>query len=66
MAGTVHLYAGVCALDGSEWLTARGDVHATVEKAAALGQRLAEELVAKGAARLIASERESRLPVEEP
>lgn len=66
MAGTLHLYAGVCALDGSEWLTARGEVDATVEKAAALGQRLAEELVAKGAARLIASERESRLPVEEP
>jgi len=66
LGGRVHLYAGVCALDGSEWLSARGEADGTVEKAAALGQRLADELAAKGAARLIASERESRRPVEEP
>jgi hydroxymethylbilane synthase len=64
--GTLHLYAGVCALDGSEWLSARGAVDASVEKAAALGKQIAEELLAKGAARLIASERESRRPPEEP
>lgn len=66
MGGTLHLYAGVCALDGSEWLTARGDVDATVEQAKVLGQRTADELLAKGAARLIANERESRRSVEEP
>lgn len=66
MGGTLHLYAGVCALDGSEWLTARGEVDATVEHATILGQRIADELLAKGAARLIASERESRRLVEEP
>jgi hydroxymethylbilane synthase len=66
MGGTLHLYAGVCALDGSEWLTARGESDATVEHAITLGQHLAEELLAKGAARLIASERDSRRTVEEP
>ncbi len=64
MGGMLHLYAGVCALDGSEWLSARGEVEASVAQAAALGVRVAEELLAKGAARLIASERESRRPVE--
>jgi hydroxymethylbilane synthase len=66
IGGTVHLYAGVCALDGSEWLSARGATEASVEQAAALGRRIAEELLSKGAARLIASERESRRNVEEP
>ena len=66
MGGTLHLYAGVCALDGSEWLTARGETDATAEEAVVLGQRLADELLEKGAARLIAHERDSRLPVEEP
>jgi hydroxymethylbilane synthase len=64
--GTLHLYAGVCALDGSEWLTAQGEANATVEQAKTLGQRTADELLAKGAARLIADERESRRSVEEP
>ncbi len=64
IGGALHLHAGVCALDGSEWLSTSGDVEATVEAAAALGKRLAEELLAKGAARLIASERDSRRPVE--
>jgi hydroxymethylbilane synthase len=69
IGGTVHLYAGVCALDGSEMLTARGEVPATLENAKALGERLADELVAKGAGRLIEHERQSRdaqRPVEEP
>lgn len=66
MGGTVHLYAGVCALDGSEWLTARAESDATVDGAVALGQQIAEELLEKGAARLIASERGSRRSVEEP
>jgi hydroxymethylbilane synthase len=66
MGGALHLYAAVCALDGSEWLSARGEVDARVEQAAALGKRIAEELLAKGAARLIASERDSRRAAEEP
>ena len=55
--GTLHLYAAVCALDGLEWLTARGEAPADPQEAAKLGQRLAEELLAKGAGRLIAHER---------
>ncbi len=66
MGGALHLYAAVCALDGSEWLSARGEVDATRDQAAALGKRIAEELLAKGAARLIASERDLRRAVEEP
>jgi hydroxymethylbilane synthase len=66
MGGALHLYAAVCALDGSEWLSARGDSDARVEAAVALGKRIAEELLAKGAARLIASERGQRREVEEP
>lgn len=61
---TLQLYAGVAALDGSEWLTARGEANGTLEEAVALGQRVAEELKAKGAARLIAEERDSRRPAE--
>jgi hydroxymethylbilane synthase len=56
-ANTLHLYAAVCALDGSEWLTARGQAPADVQEAVKLGQRLADELLAKGAGRLIAQER---------
>ncbi len=66
IGGTLHLYAGVCALDGSEWLTARGEADATLEDATTLGQRIADELIAKGAARLIANERDSRRPPQEP
>jgi hydroxymethylbilane synthase len=54
---TLHLYAAVCALDGSEWLTARGNAPADVHEAVKLGQRLADELLARGAGRLIAQER---------
>lgn len=63
--GALHLYVGVCALDGSEWLTARGEVEAVVEQAKTLGQRVAEELLAKGAAGLIANERESHRSSQE-
>jgi hydroxymethylbilane synthase len=65
IGGTLHLYAGVCSLDGTELLTARGEIASAPERAVALGQRLANELLAKGAGRLIAHERGSRLPVEE-
>ena len=61
----LKLYAGVAALDGSEWLTARGEAKATVEEAVTLGQHVAEDLRRKGATRLIAEERDSRRPAEE-
>ena len=66
IGGTLHLYAGVCALDGSELLTASGESESTPAEAVALGQRIGDELLAKGAARLIAHERDSRRLVEEP
>jgi hydroxymethylbilane synthase len=66
IGGTLHLYAGVCALDGSELLTASGESESTPAKAVALGQRIGDELLAKGAAQLIAHERDSRRLVEEP
>jgi hydroxymethylbilane synthase len=66
IGSTLHLQATVCALDGSESLTARGEIESTAEHAVTLGQRLADELLAKGAARLIAQERASHLDAEEP
>ena len=62
----IHLHAAVCALDGSQRLDAGGDDEATDAGAAALGARLATELIAKGAARLIAAEREVQGRAEAP
>lgn len=53
----IRLRAAVCALDGSRQLTADGGSAATAAAAEDLGQRLAAELIGKGAARLIAAER---------
>lgn len=53
----IRLRAAVCALDGSQQLTGDGESEATAAAAEALGQRLAAELIGKGAARLIAAER---------
>jgi hydroxymethylbilane synthase len=64
--GRLHLYSAVCALNGSEWLTARGEANSTAEDAVALGQRVADELLAKGASRLIAHERATHQAAEEP
>jgi hydroxymethylbilane synthase len=66
IGGTLHLYAGVCSLDGSEWLMARGEMSSTPENALTLGRRVAEELLEKGAGRLIAQERGLSAAVEEP
>jgi hydroxymethylbilane synthase len=49
----LRLEATVCALDGNESVSARGAAPASVEEAAALGQRVADELLARGAAALI-------------
>jgi len=66
IGSTLHLSAGVCALDGSEMLAARGEVDATLANAVVLGEEIAEQLLAKGAGRLIAHERDSRSLVDEP
>ncbi len=63
---SLHLHAVVCALDGSQQLSARGEAAATLESASSLGQRLAEELLAQGAAQLISHERDLRRQVEAP
>ena len=49
--GNLSLYAAVCTLDGSTILTARA------EGAVLLGERVAEQLLAQGAARIIAQQR---------
>ena len=54
----LHLHASVCALDGSSRLTVAGTAAAHPAHAARLGERLAQELLAKGARRLIAAVRE--------
>ena len=64
--GTLRLHAAVCALDGSKMLAASGEATATLEAAANLGKKLADELLSKGAAELIAHERDSRRTVEAP
>ena len=67
VAGAViRLQAAVCALDGSRLLGASGDAEPTVTGATALGRRLAGELIAKGAASLIAAERAAQGGAEEP
>jgi hydroxymethylbilane synthase len=57
---TLRLRAAVCALDGSKMLRADGELPATLENAVRLGQQLADQLLAQGAARLIAHERDAR------
>ena len=57
---TLQLHAAVCALDGSRMLRASSGIEATPANATVLGQRLAEELLAQGAAELIANERTAR------
>jgi hydroxymethylbilane synthase len=62
----IHLHAAVCALDGSRLLSASGDAEATGPAAAALGVRLATELIANGASGLIAAERTAQGQAEAP
>jgi hydroxymethylbilane synthase len=62
---TLTLMACVCTLDGTRHLTARAAAPAAPASAEALGVRLAEELLARGAGELMASEREART-VEAP
>ena len=53
----LRLYSQVCALDGSKNVTTEGTCALNLADAAALGQRLAEYLLSKGAASIIAIER---------
>ena len=53
----LRLFSQVCALDGSKKVTAEGTCAPNLGEAAALGERLAEELLAKGAGSIIAIER---------
>src|SRR6516165_2605063 len=62
---TLTLMACVCTLDGTRQLSARAEAPAAPASAEALGVRLAEELLARGAGELMASEREART-VEAP
>ncbi|HEY8507172.1 MAG TPA: hydroxymethylbilane synthase [Steroidobacteraceae bacterium] len=55
---TLRLYAVVCALDGSERLIGEATCPATLENAEALGVRVAEDLLSRGASRIIKRERE--------
>jgi hydroxymethylbilane synthase len=60
--GQLHLEASVCTLDGTRLLRARGATEAyplprSLQAAAALGEQVARELLAQGAAELIAGER---------
>ena len=62
---TLTLMASVCALDGTRHLAARAESPAAPASAEALGVRVAEELLARGAGELMASERQARA-VEAP
>ncbi len=67
----VSLHASVCALDGSSSVTASGDfpfsgeTPAALRRAVELGERIGEELLAKGAMRIIERQR-STVVVEQP
>jgi hydroxymethylbilane synthase len=63
--GTLTLTACVCAQDGTRHLAARGEAPALAHEAVALGQRIAHELLERGAAELIGQQRAAR-EVEEP
>ncbi len=67
----VSLHASVCALDGSSSVTASGDfpfsgeTPAALRRAVELGERIGEELLAKGAMRIIERQRSAAI-VEQP
>ena len=62
----LHLFAVVCALDGSTFVTAEERAEASPASAAALGERVAEQLLAQGAGRIIEDERGAHRVVEAP
>lgn len=63
LAGTtLSLKATVCAIDGTRCLSAEGESGATEAEAQALGERVAQRLLAQGAASLIAEQRIVQAP----
>ena len=66
IAENLHLQVSVCALDGSSMLTAVDTTAALPANAVELGERLAHELLAKGARRLIAAVRDVDSTVAAP
>jgi len=64
--GKLHMYSAVCALDGLKHVSVRGSCELTLGAAAALGDRLAQQLLDQGAAKIIEGERGARRPVEAP
>jgi hydroxymethylbilane synthase len=63
---TLNLYSAVCSLDGAIHVSAEGACAATLAAAAELGERLAEQLLEQGAARIIEGVRGPRPPVAAP
>jgi hydroxymethylbilane synthase len=62
----LHLHVSVCALDGSSMLRAAGRAAALPGNAVELGERMARELLAKGARELIAAVRNVDTAVAAP
>ena len=60
--GTVTLYSAACNLDGADFVAA--EASAPVAEAAALGTKLAEDLLANGATRVLAKADERRQAVQ--
>ena len=56
--GTVTLYSAACNLDGADFVAA--EASATIAEAAVLGTKLAEDLLAKGATRVLEKANERR------
>jgi hydroxymethylbilane synthase len=62
--GSLHLYAAVCALDGSKFITA--EARDDGSDAIALGQQVAQQLLDQGAGAIIAIQRGARRTAESP
>ncbi|MGH8298839.1 MAG: hydroxymethylbilane synthase [Steroidobacteraceae bacterium] len=62
----IRLHAAVCALDGSQLLTARGEAEASGTGAARLGVQVASDLMRLGATGLIAAQRALQGTAEAP
>jgi hydroxymethylbilane synthase len=57
---TLRLQAVVCSLDGKKNIQAKSQLGASLENATTLGQAVADDLLSKGAASLMANERTAR------
>jgi hydroxymethylbilane synthase len=57
---TLRLYAVVCSLDGKQSIQAKSQISASLQNATQLGQQVADDLLSRGAAGLMANERTAR------